>query len=98
MEDPHCVSIADIFVLKFFCTLVESDWYLLFFFFWGDPGVENGLFFEIKVVIFDFESDINFEVDESCWVEGYVGVDVFLVVEAGIEIEYAVFGGYLNEF
>jgi hypothetical protein len=54
MKDPHGVAVADVFVLQLFCALVETDVDLLFFFFGGDPGVEDRLFFEIEVVIFDF--------------------------------------------
>lgn len=98
MEDPNCVSIADIFVVLFLCALVESDGDLLLLLFGSGPGVEDGLLFEVEIVVLDFESLVDLDVEEGGGVEGDVGVDVLLVVEAGLEIEDAELAGDFEQF
>jgi len=97
MENPDCVSIAKIFVLELLCTLVKSYWNLLLLLLRSYPGIENWLFFEIEIKIFDLQANINLEVKISSWVERYVSIDIFLVVEARIKVEDAEFSGYFHE-
>jgi len=71
---------------------------LLFFFLRCNPGIENGLFLKVQVVILYLKSFIYFDVEESCRVKRDVGVDVLLIVEAGLEIKYAELAGDLQQF
>lgn len=76
----------------------EPDGDLLFFLFGSGPGVEDGLFLKIEVVVLDFQPLINLDIEESGRVEGDVDVDILLVVEAALQIEDAELGGYFQEF
>ena len=98
MEDPNCIAIRKIFVLEFLCALVESDGDLLLLFLTSDPGIKNGLLLEVEVIVLDFQSNIYFEIDESCRIERDVSIDVLLVVEATLKIEKTILGRYFHEF
>jgi hypothetical protein len=78
--------------------LEEPDRDLLFFLFGSGPGVEDGLLLEIEVVVLDLQSLINLDIEEGGRIEGYVDVDILLVVEAALQIEDAELGGYFQQF
>jgi hypothetical protein len=68
----------------------------LFFLLRSYPCIENGLLFKVEIVILDFEPFVDFDVEKGCGVEGYIDIDIHLVVEAGFQIEYTKLGWYFK--
>lgn len=96
MKNPYCISITEIFILYFLSCLIKADRKLLFFFFRSGPCIEYWLFLEIEVIVFDFQALVNFDIEVGGRIEGYVNVDVLLVVEARFKIENAILSGNLK--
>ena len=97
MEYPNSIAVVDVFVVHLLSRLVEPYGDLLLFFLVCGPGIEDGLLLEVEVVVLDFKALVDLDVEEGRRVEGDVDVDVLLVVEAGLEVEDAELGGYLQQ-
>ena len=97
MKDPNSIAIVNIFIVHLLSRLVKPYRNLLLFLFGSSPGIENGLLLEVEVVVLDFQALVDLDVEEGCGVEGDVYVDVLLVVEAGLQVEDAELGGYLQQ-
>ena len=95
MKNPDSIPITNIFILQFLSTAIQSNGNLLFIFFRSDPGIKHAFLFEIEVIILDFQPHIYLQIDESCRIEGNIGIDIFLIIEAGIKVEDAILGRYL---
>jgi hypothetical protein len=93
VENPNCITVINIFVVHLLACLIEANRYLLFFFFRGGPCVEDRFLLKIEVVVLNFESLVDFDVEKGSGVEGNVDIDILLVIEAGLQIEDAELGG-----
>jgi hypothetical protein len=98
MENPNGVAVTDVLIILLLRTLVQPDRNLLLLLLRSNPRIENRLLLEIEVVILDLEALIDLDIEEGGRIEGDVGVDVLLVVEARLEVEHTELAGDFQQF
>lgn len=88
MKNPYGIPKPNILVLYFLASFIELQLDLVLALLRENPGVENGIRDKVQVHFPNLQALLEFDIQAPCRVEGYVRVDVLLVIEASLEVEH----------